>query len=334
MIIQEPKYNKLIEYIRNGLVQREHCGIIIHINKNGIINKIGEDNNYKFYHRSCMKPMQVSPLIDLGLDIKLKLTLEEIALCCASHTGELIHQEKIISVLNKIGLSEKDLLCHAEEPLSKNEQKRLIKENINPDRIHNNCSGKHSAMLAICKELNFNTANYKDLSHPLSDYIIKKVCELCEIKKDDIIISKDGCGLPVIATPLFNLGLGFLNLFLNKKYEKIKDAFLNYPYLIGGKDRLDSDIIANSENLIAKVGAEGLCVVVNIIKEEVIIVKIADSSMEARAHTVINALEQMNWVTKENIKKLKQIYPAEIKSQDGETLGRIKPCFNLSKCLK
>ena len=326
---KKPEYVKLIEHVRNDLVQQEHCGLIIYMNKNGIIKEIGINNNYKFYHRSCMKPLQISPMIDLGIDIKLNLTLEEIAVCCASHTGELIHQDKILSVLKKTGFSEKDLLCHEEEPLSKKEQIRLIKENLSPKKLHNNCSGKHSAMLAICRELNFNTSNYKDLSNPLSDFVIKKVCELCEIEREEIIISKDGCGLPVIATPLFNLGLGFLNLFLNKKYEKIKNAFLDYPYLIGGENRLDSDIITNSNNLIAQVGTAGLCVVVNILKEEAIIVKIADSNMEARAHTVINALKQLNWITTDNLKSLNQKYPAEIKSQDGEILGRIKPCFCL-----
>lgn len=326
---KEPDYSKLIEYKRNNLTEQIHFGLILHINRNGIIKSVGKDNNYKFYHRSCMKPLQIASLIDLGLNTKYNLTTEEIAVCCASHTGELIHQEKILSVLKKSGLGKNDLLCHEEEPLSKEERIRLIRNNLMPEKLHNNCSGKHSAMLAICRHLNFDIKCYKDFSHPLTNVILNKVCELCEINRDEISISKDGCGLPVIATPLFNLGLGFLNLFLDKKYEKIKEAFLNYPYLIGGKGRLDSDIIAIGKNLTAKVGAGGLCVIVNTDKEEAIIVKIADSNMEARAHCVINALRQLNWISAKDVQKLDKIYPKKIISQDNEYLGEIISVFSI-----
>ena len=155
--MKEPEYSKLVKYRRNGLVEQIHTGIIIHMNKNGIINKIGNDNNYKFYHRSCMKPLQFSPVIDLNIDKKYNLSLEEIAVCCASHTGDTIHQEIIRNILKKANFTEDDLLCLPHEPLSKDEQKRLIINNTKPQKIHNNCSGKHSAMLLICKELGFDT---------------------------------------------------------------------------------------------------------------------------------------------------------------------------------
>lgn len=324
---KEAEYEKLIEYNRNGLNEQVHFGIILHMNKNGIIKKLGDHNNYKFYHRSCMKPLQVSPIIDLELDKKYNLSLEEIAVCCASHTGDLIHQEHIKSILNKIGYKEDNLLCPAHSPLSKDEQKKLILANINPTKIHNNCSGKHSAMLAICKEMNFPISNYKDLENPLSDYIIQKVCNLCEVTKEEIIISKDGCGLPVIATTLESLGRGFINLFTDKKYNKITQAFLNYPYLIGGKNRQDSEIINASTNLIAKVGACGLCVVVNIEKEECLVVKIADSNMEARSIATIEALLQLKWLDIIPSSQINNIYKRKIVSQDNEVLGFINSCF-------
>ena len=76
--------------------------------------------------------------------------------------------------------------------------------------------------------------NYKDFENPLSKFIISHVCGLCEVSENEIVISKDGCGLPVIATTLESLGRGFLNLFCNSKYEKMKKAFFEYPYLVGG----------------------------------------------------------------------------------------------------
>lgn len=327
------KYTKLIRYIRNGLEEQSHQGIIMHLNKSGIIKKIGEDNKYKFYQRSCMKPLQLASVIDLGIDEKLNLTIEELAVCTASHTGDIIHQELVKSVLNKIDCTEKDLLCPAHLPLSTEERKRLILSKKTETKLHNNCSGKHAAMLAICKEKGFSIKDYKDMTHPLTELIINRVCELCEADKKDIIISKDGCGLPVIATTLEQLGKGYLNLFLDSKYKHIKNAFIQCPYIIGGKNRLDSDIIIASQGkLIVKVGAGGLCVIVNPIKEECIVVKIEDANMEARAFTVINSLIQKNWPD-DNGKfsdQINKMYINKILSQDSEVLGEILPCFNLN----
>ena len=324
--MREPKYVKLIEYVRNGLREQVHFGLIIHMNKERIIKKIGEDNNYKFYHRSCMKPLQVSPLIDLGLDEKYKLTEEEIAVCCASHTGDKIHQKYIKSFLNKTGFSENELLCPEHEPLSKKECDNLIIKGLLPKKIHNNCSGKHSAMLAICKEKGFNYENYKDMDNPLCEYIINHVCNLCEVNRNDIVISKDGCGLPVIATTLQELGRGFLNLFTNEKYKRIKNAFLNHPVLIGGEGRTDTKIIQNTKNIIAKVGACGLCVIVNIEKEEAIVIKIADSNMQAREFAAFEAIKQEKWI-EENSIRINNLINREIRTLDFILVGEVNFLF-------
>ncbi len=327
---------KLIEYKRGSLTEHEHWGFIVHINKNGIINKIGEDNNYKFYHRSCMKPLQASVMTDLGLDDKYGFTLEETALFCASHTGELVHQEKINSALKKINMTEKNLLCPPILPLSKEENERLIRQNLSASKIHNNCSGKHTLMLAVCLYKGFPLDNYTDINHPLTDFIVNKVCDLCEVSPNEVIINKDGCTLPVIATSLESLAKGYLNLFTDKKYKKIKDAFRSYPYLIGGKNRLDSDIMINCDNLAVKVGASGLCVAVNLEKEEAIAVKMSDADTEARAYCVINALMQLKWPEpfRTFSDRIKKIYKEEILSQGGDVLGKISPCFSLCKSFK
>ncbi|MCD7780364.1 MAG: asparaginase [Candidatus Gastranaerophilales bacterium] len=331
MLNKEPDFLKLLEYNRNGLTEQVHYGIILYMNKNGIIKEIGENNDYKFYHRSCMKPLQASPLFDLRLDKKYNLTEKELAVCCASHCGDKFHQEIILSLLHKFGFKEDDLLCKPQMPLSKKEQEILIKEGKPLKKIHNNCSGKHSAMLAICKEMGFDTKTYKNMDNPLTDFITEKVCNLCNVSKNNTVLSKDGCGLPVIATTLKELGFGFLNLFTDKKYEKIKKAFLNNPYLIGGEERLDSEIINASDNLIAKVGACGLCVVVNIDSEECIVVKIADSNMEARSIVTINTLLQLKWTDLNKVQsaRINNIYKKSIISQDNEIIGEITPCFSI-----
>lgn len=327
-----PVFTKLIEFKKNGLVEQEHSGIILHMSKCKTIKKIGEDNSYKFYQRSCMKPLQFAEHVDTGLHKKFNFSLEEIAVCCASHTGTLKHQAVVKSILNKIGLDESKLLCGKQMPISTEEQKRLIVENEHEKPIHNNCSGKHAAMLALCLYNGWPIDNYLDDLHPLNKVLLNKVASLCNTRLEDCVISKDGCGLPTIATTLEQLGFGILNLFLDKKYPVIKDAFLENPYLIGGEGRLDSEIIAASnKKLIAKVGAGGICVVVNLKKEEILIVKIADANMTARSIAVIESLFQLGWLNENQIlsSQLSTLFDKTIKTLEGETIGKINTCFSL-----
>lgn len=329
--MKEPEYQTLVKYKRNALVEQEHSGIIIHMAANEILNRVGKDNEYKFYQRSCMKPLQIAKHIDLGLFDKFGLSLDEIAVCAASHSGDLIHQQTVRSVLNKIGLTESALLCAAQVPLSKKEQDRLLLNQLEELPIHNNCSGKHAAMLALCVDKGWQIENYMDDNHPLTECVISKVLELSEVKDNDYIKSKDGCGLPTIATTLRQLGKGFLNLFLSPKYSVIKEAFLSFPYLIGGDGRHDSEIINASQNLVAKVGAGGLIVVVNIEKEEALVVKIADANMKARALVVIEALRQLKWLSDEQIQStpLAKLFDKSIKTLEGESLGQIELDFSI-----
>ncbi|MFQ8625231.1 MAG: asparaginase [Candidatus Gastranaerophilaceae bacterium] len=72
-------------------------------------------------------------------------------------------------------------------------------------------------------------------------------------------------------------------------------TFLNHPYIIGGEDRTDTKIITNSNGIAAKVGAGGLCIVVNTLSEEAFIVKIADCDMYARELTVLQVMKNLHW---------------------------------------
>src|SRR5574344_3090467 len=155
---------KLVEYIRDGLVEEEHTGFLIYANQNEILKQYGQDNNYPYFLRSCAKPLQASLMIDYGLDKAYDLTEKEIAICTASHAGEKVHEELINGLLTKIGLNESDLKCGIHSPLSKTRQKEMILTGENPTQIHNNCSGKHTMMLALCKLNHWDIKTYDELT--------------------------------------------------------------------------------------------------------------------------------------------------------------------------
>ena len=135
---------KLVLYVRDGLIEQEHFGFVVRCSKEHVIEKIGEDREYPFYLRSCAKPLQAALLIDYGLDVEYGLTEEEIAICCASHAGENVHCTLVESVLNKMDIPVSKLQCGEHMPLSKSAQYEMLKNGITPTAVHNNCSGKHA----------------------------------------------------------------------------------------------------------------------------------------------------------------------------------------------
>ena len=285
---------KLVTYNRDGLIEQEHFGYVVRANKTRVVEKIGDDKNYPFYLRSCAKPLQASLLIDYGLDEKFNLTEEEIAVCAASHAGEKIHVDIVRRIMEKFDIPVEKLKCGNHQPISRTAQDELLLNGQEANALHNNCSGKHAMMLGLCKINDWDMGNYDNINHPLQKEIKKRIYELCEVKTD-YPVTKDGCGVPIYSMPLANIVKGYLNLFCDPKYEKIKNAFLKHAYTIGGENRTDTKIIANSNGLIAKVGAGGLCVVVNTELEEGFIVKICDSNMEAREIVTIDLINNLHW---------------------------------------
>lgn len=309
----------LLQQIRSHYVDVEYYGYLAHCDSNKKITTFGNTNNYPFFHRSCAKPMQASLLVDYETKDFYNLSLEEIALCCASHAGEPCHIAVLKNLLDKIGISEKDLQCPIIEPLNKQEQKRL-KGNYSP--LHNNCSGKHILMLGICKQNGWDMKTYPDKNHPLQIAIHNRIKELCETDYE-MPFTLDGCMTPVWATTLEDLTKGFRNLFSTNKYQDIKNAFMNNAHLIGGYSRLDSQIMKMNHKLIAKVGANGLCCVFNTDNNEALSCKIFETDRHARSITVIEALIHIGWLNINSIdeKLLNISLDKYVKTETGEIVG-------------
>lgn len=296
---------------RDSLIEEEHFGFITRVSKTGeVLETFGDDAGEPFYLRSCEKPLQAS----LAIDYELDLTEEELALACGSNAGEKCHYETARRFAEKFGIKAEDLKCGVHKPLSKTRQAEMLLNGETEDVFHNNCVGKHLTMLALCKKLGLPLENYDKLEHPLQQLIIKKVNGLCELS-ETYPITKDGCGVPVMSMPLKNMVIGFLNLLCDPRYDKLITAILHNPYIYGGEDRTDTKIIQES-SLLCKVGAGGLCIVVNREKQEGFVVKISDCDMKARELVVIDYINRLHWgkITAEN----------PIRTLHGEKIGEIQ----------
>ncbi|MBQ2611847.1 asparaginase, partial [bacterium] len=221
--------------------------------------------------------------------------------------------------LDKIGLSENFLKCGIHEPLSKSRQKNMIQKCENPTAIHNNCSGKHSMMLALCVLNGWDIYTYDDINHPLQKVIKEKIYQLCEVNST-YPITKDGCGVPIFSMPLYNMLKGYFNLLFDEKYSRLTKAILNQPYIFGGENRTDTKIIQmSSKNIICKTGACGLFITVDLEHKDGFVVKISDSNMSAREVVVIDFLKYLNRVIIP--------YDYSIKTIHNDVVGKIQTKF-------
>lgn len=305
---------------RNSLIENIYYGWICLIDKNKkVLYKSGNIKD-KTYLRSVAKPIQALPL----LDSNIKISEKELSIICASHSGSKQHLKVLEKLLSKYKLKTSDLKCGTHYPLDSNEALKLRKSNKKPSTLHNNCSGKHIGLITTCKKNNWSTKNYLSTNSKIQKKILHYLQNLSEYKQIEIGI--DGCGVPTFNMPIRNIGILFSNFtsIENTKYKKIINAMKNHPYILGGKNRIDSEIISASKgSLISKVGAGGLIIVSKDGKS--LVVKIADGNMDIRSIVTLRMLLKLKWLTKKDLKNtpLEKIEKGHVMNLSNVQVGNI-----------
>ena len=139
----------LLHYTRAGHVENIHRGDAVVVDCNGKITYSIGNPYLPMFWRSAAKPFQALAFVkDGGLD-RYHITDEELAVLVSSHSGEDNHVALVRSVLNKVGLTEDDLECGVLRPVNGKAFKKLIVNGEKPTQVHNQCSGKHSQIMAL-----------------------------------------------------------------------------------------------------------------------------------------------------------------------------------------
>jgi len=214
--------------------------------------------------------MQALASILTGAADRFAMTDAELALACGSHGGETFHADTAAGLLAKIGLSPEHLQCGAHPPMFEPAARALLASGEAATALHNNCSGKHSAMLAACVAAGWETAGYLDPSHPLQRMNRANVAAFAGVEPDAVRIGVDGCSAPVFAVPLAASARAFAGLANRNSAaglteaqrvgaRRICAALRAKPEMIAGTKRIDTDLIrATDGRIVSKVGAEGL----------------------------------------------------------------------------
>ena len=326
---------------RQNYIESVHFGLICIVNAYGeIIFHIG-DPYTEIYFRSSAKPLQALPLIQSGAAKAFGLSLKEIAAVCASHTGQVMHQDTVLSILNKTGLNEKSLHCGTVKPYNKDERIRLIIEGLKPTPLHCGCSGKHAGMLALAKFRGFSLDDYEKISNPVQQEILNTIAQFTDVNVHEISTGIDGCGSPVYLLPAYHIALAYARLTKYAEENRnenhiackiIFDAMTKYPEMIAGDKEFCTELIqAANGKLIGKIGSEAVYCL-GLRKNHLgVCIKIADGADRALYPVVMQVLKDLDILSAVEFNSLSNWHETAIKNNLGQITGKIQPFFDLSR---
>lgn len=303
----------LVEVYRAGVLESFHRGVICVVNRKGEVIFSKGDIQQLCYPRSAMKLLQVLPLLEQGGVEKFGFTLEEIAIMCGSHNAEPEHLRMVQSILEKIGENKDQLFCGPQYPTSKKDADELIRSNIKPHHIHNNCSGKHAGMLALCKLTGADTTDYIKPSHPIQRLIMEACAAMYEYPAEQMTVALDGCSAPIFSVPVYNQALAYKNLTSPEAFSEARqracrmviDAVSAYPFMVAGSKRYCTDLMkVTAPELIGKTGAEGVFCLSLTNKKIGVCIKIDDGKMLPQYNVAQSFVEATGMFTADQLKPL------------------------------
>jgi len=204
--------------------------------------------------RSCVKPLQALPFLRLAAD-RLGAGDAEIAIACASHQGEDVHVATVRGLLARANVPEEALGCGPQLPSDEATARRLLASGRVPRPIHNNCSGKHAAMLATCAVMGWPLDGYMEPAHPCQQAVTAAMEEMLGLDLDSVPRGIDGCGLLTFGTPLDAIARGFAVAGADPAFRRAQDAMAAFPFLVAGKGRFDTALLeVSGSRLTAKIG--------------------------------------------------------------------------------
>jgi L-asparaginase II len=324
----------LVEVTRDPLVESYHRGHIAVADAHGHLHHHLGDPNILVCMRSLAKPFQALPVLTSGAAAAFGFGPAELALFSGSLNGQDFQVELVTQVLARLGLTPEALQCGAHPPLHRPTSKAMQKEGVRPTALHHTCSGKHTAMLALCVHHGWPTTDYLNLEHPVQRLILNTVAEFSGLPPEQVVVAIDGCTAPVFYVPLKNIAAGFAKLAAAPKgtaTATLFEAILTHPRHIAGDERIDTEImLALPGAIFAKTGGEGGYALTVTQGGQGIAIKIDDGNLRALNPTIIESLDQLGLLTPEAKEKLGHYRQSPIYNFRKIKVGEIRPVFSLT----
>lgn len=323
----------LIAVTRGDIVESEHFISFALVDRDGALIESRGDVARATYLRSSAKPLICTAVVAAGAADRFHFTEQELAIAAGSHSGEPMHVDAVRRILQKIGLTEDALQCGAHAPSNLEAANALCAAGMLPQPIHNNCSGKHAAILALSIHLGADPSGYLSPQHPAEVVILDTCAKLLDVARDDLAIAVDGCGIPVIGVPLRTAAHFFAKLndvdsfpaAFQNALRRVCHAMLEYPEYVAGTGRFDTDLMrAAKPNILCKGGAEGYHASSWLQRGYGLTLKVADGNYRAVAPFVLSTLERFAAMDDAALLQLAKHRTPLVRNHAGTVVGSIQ----------
>jgi L-asparaginase II len=233
-------------------------------------------------------------------------------------------------MLDSVDLEEGDLACGPHEPLSRRGLRIFQQSGERLTRLHNNCSGKHAAMLAYARTEAWPTLGYETSVHPVQQRALEAVGKWTGVQPYRIAQSIDGCGVVAFGLPLTAMALAFARLAAaavrgDEVPARIVRAMRSRPFLVGGTDRFDTLLMEETRgNVIAKVGAEGVHSVGVLDRSLAVAIKVEDGAARAQYPAALRLLQLLGVLPETLSSRLAPFLITPVVNTRGATVGAVR----------
>ena len=301
--------------------------------------------------RSSAKPFQLAPFVASGRfdAYDFPAPVEALAIMAASHFGEDRHARTVQALLRAGGLTRDVLACGTHPPFDRETAERLIRDGEPLTPLRHNCSGKHAGMALHAKAAGWQVETYWQPDHPIQQQALETVAALSGVPAREIVQATDGCGVVTFGLPLRGLALAFARFAdpsgvtdaaLRSALERIRDAMMAHPEMVGGERRsLDTSLMrAAPGRLVAKGGAEGVQAAAVLAGAHsrgkgalgmAVKVEDGDGARRARGVTTIESLRQLGALDDAALTRLADFASPPILDPRGERSGEVRATFEL-----
>lgn len=257
----------LVEVLRGATVESRHRGAVAVVDADGGVALGIGDVERPVFPRSAVKAIQALPLVESGAADAYGFGRRELALACASHSGEPEHAALAAAMLERAGLDAGALECGAHWPSRQEAALDLARQGKRPTVLHNNCSGKHAGFLCTCRHAGLGHRSYVAIGHEIQQGVRDAMEAVTGAAHGVESCGTDGCSIPTYAVPLKSLARGFARMATGvglgetraRAAKRLIDACMAEPFLVAGTDRLDTRLMrAAGGRVMVKIGAEGV----------------------------------------------------------------------------
>ncbi|MEX3772967.1 asparaginase [Pseudomonas sp. MYb118] len=333
-----PAHVPLAIATRNDHVERIHWGSVAVVDNDGVLLAYAGDPGSMMFSRSTLKPFQAIPFVRDGGVEHFGFSDEQVAVMCASHSGEARHVEAVSGMLAKIqrGCTDLGCGCHLPDFYSAD---NLPPQGFHYDQRHHNCSGKHSGFLAYCRLHGLPSESYLSPEHALQQDVQRTVAKLSGVAADQMWAGIDGCNAPNLGMPLSRLALLWARLAsgegggdasLDPILTRLFEAMRSHPEMVSGTGRADLGItLASNGDWVAKTGADGVQTVGIRSRGLGVAVKVSDGDFPSVFAVTIAVLKQLGVLEGGDNALLTPWADPVIKSYNGSRAGQLQATVQL-----